>query len=109
AYHTAHRELLEVAACGHQVQAVPRSQSSSRPMTRRRISEVPPPGSKKRASRKYRWTGYSMARPYEAKMRAASSVTLTAISEAKSFVIAASRVIERPASRPAAACLVLSV
>ena len=32
--------------------AVPRSQSSSRPMTTRRISEVPPPGSRKRASRK---------------------------------------------------------
>src|SRR5207247_6582253 len=35
-----------------QQNAVPRSQSSSRPITRRRISEVPPPGSRKRASRK---------------------------------------------------------
>src|SRR5262249_28093901 len=83
--------------------AAPRSQSSSRPITRRRISEVPPPGSRKRASRKYRCTGYSIARPYDAKIRAASSVTLTAVSDAISFAIAASRPTGRCASsRPAA-------
>jgi hypothetical protein len=44
-----------------------------------------------------------MARPYEAKIRVASSVTFTAVSEATSFAIAASRPMERPASSRAAA------
>ena len=44
-----------------------------------------------------------MASPYDAKMRAASSVTFTAVSEATSFAIAASRATGRPtSSRPAA-------
>src|SRR5262249_2171751 len=85
------------------------TRSRSRAINSRRISLVPPPNRRKRESRRYRWIGYSVARLYEAKMRAASSVTRAAISDAASLAMAASRVTRSPRSSAAAVSEVIRV